>query len=93
MDKYCLEAEVELMATSVVDDTALLTHCSWSDTDQKNHMTVYVMPMIAGQVFEATLRGVNSDNTNEGDLDMYLSWGDCPLWGGEDPEYSEAGEN
>jgi len=40
--------ELELMSTSVVDDTALLNHCS-SESDI--HMTVYVMPMLAGQTF------------------------------------------
>jgi len=53
-----LRDELELMATSVVEDTGLLTHCSTDETDDKNHMTVYVMPMVAGQVFEATLRSV-----------------------------------
>jgi len=51
------------MATSVIDDTGLLNHCSKDSTDEKDHMTVYVMPMVAGQTFEATLRGVESNNT------------------------------
>jgi len=42
-------------------------------------MTVYVMPMVAGQVFEVVLRNVETDNTQRGDIDMYLNWGDCPL--------------
>lgn len=78
-EKYCLMEELELMETSVVDDTALINHCSSSATDQENHMTVYVMPMVAGQVFEVVLRNVETDNTQRGDIDMYLNWGDCPL--------------
>jgi hypothetical protein len=74
-----LRNELELMATSVIDDTGLLTHCSAEGTDDKDHMTVYVMPMVAGQVFEATLRGVESNNTKGSDLDLYFNWGDCPL--------------
>jgi len=32
-EKYCLMEELELMETSVVDDTALINHCSSSATD------------------------------------------------------------
>ena len=81
--------ELELMSTSVIDDTGLLNHCSASETDEKNHMTVYAMPMVAGQVFEATVRNVESNNTKNSDLDLYFNWGDCPLM----DEYVESGEN
>jgi len=63
MGKFCLMEELEKMSTSVIDDTALLNHCSGSETDMKNHMTVYVMPMKAGQVFEATLTNIMTENT------------------------------
>lgn len=53
-EKYCHFEEMDLMSGSVVDDTGLLNQCSEEDSQ----MAVYVMPMVAGQVFEATLRGV-----------------------------------
>jgi hypothetical protein len=69
--------ELELMSTSVVDDTALLNHCA--NENSRIHMTIYVMPMKAGQVFEALLFNPVTNDTKRGDMDLYLNWGDCPL--------------